>query len=72
MVVGVSIASLENQIMWAARRAFNNPRLRKKDLLEWSSGPLAPESDDEVTLKLEEAPSVWVTILKTYDLRRVS
>lgn len=68
----MSLTSLENDIMWAARRAFNNPRLRKKDLLEWSSGPLSPESDNEVALKLEEPPTVWVTVPKECDKRKVN
>lgn len=44
----MSMTTLENAILTAAKRRFKNPKLRKKDLLEWSTAEIEAR-DGEVT-----------------------
>lgn len=64
----MSWATLETLILFNAREAFKNSKLRKKDLREWSSGEIEPQ-DGEVTIHLPD-PGVYVTILAEHDKRQ--
>jgi len=61
----VSMATLENAILAAAKKHFRNAKLRKKDLLEWSTGEIETHAD-EVKAWLDD-PGVWVAIRKELD-----
>lgn len=63
----MSIHTLERAIWRAAQVTFNNPKLRLKDLREWSTGRIYPE-DDEV-VEFVEDPGVYVSVLKEHDKR---
>jgi hypothetical protein len=65
----MSMATLERAILANAKVVFKNPKLRMKDILEWSSGEIKPENDTEVTARIPD-PGVWATILKTNDKRK--
>lgn len=54
----MSIASLERELVYHARVILNNQKLRVKDLLEWSSGPVAPR-DGEIELRINELNCVF-------------
>lgn len=43
-------ATLERAILAEAKTVFCNPKLRKKDILEWSSGPVKAFGDEVVAL----------------------
>lgn len=60
--------------MWAeAKKVFNNPKLRLKDLRHWSTSEAAirgnMEAGEVVALVYDE---FWVCILKTHDKRLAS
>lgn len=61
----MSMATLENAILAAAKRHFRNPKLRKKDLMEWSTGEIETQ-DGEVKAWLDD-PGVWVAISRELD-----
>jgi hypothetical protein len=63
----MSIRQLESAITAEARRHFNNPKLRVKDLQEWSSAPITPQAG-EVTAKLP-LNGVYVAIKAEHDKR---
>jgi len=65
----MSMATLEKAILFGAKEVFKNSKLRKKDLLEWSSGELKPQADTEVVARVPD-PGVWVCVLKTMDKRK--
>ena len=44
----MSIASFERELVDEARRILKNPKLRKKDLQEWSTSDIAPREDEVV------------------------
>lgn len=50
-----------------AREVLNNPKLRLKDILEWSTGPIV-EIDGETAIKLPTL-GVWVAVPKAADRR---
>jgi len=64
----MGIRAVEHFILHAAREHFNNPKLRLRDLCEWSTGKLDPKSEYEVA-ELVPAADVWVVINRGYDLR---
>jgi hypothetical protein len=63
----MSMRQLESAITSEARRIFNNPKLRVKDLMEWSTGQIKPQ-DGEV---VERMPlnGVYVAIKAECDKR---
>ena len=63
----MSMASFEREILAGARVAFNNLRLKNKDIQEWSSAGIAPH-DGEVVLFIKNT-GVWVAIKKENDKR---
>lgn len=56
----MSMATLENAILAAAKRHFKNPKLRKKDLLEWSTAEIKAR-EGEVTAWIADQ-GVYVSI----------
>jgi len=42
----MSMATLERAILHGARVFFNNPKLRHKDIREWSTGAVGKNSDE--------------------------
>ena len=58
----------ENLILHAAREHFDNPKLRLRDLVEWSTGKLEPKSEYEVS-EFVQAVGVWVVVHRGYDHR---
>ena len=63
----MGMAQLENAILAAAKRHFKNPKLKKKDLLEWSTGEIAAQAG-EVTAWIAD-PGVYVAIKTENDKR---
>ncbi len=64
----MTMRDLERATWQEAKVVFNNPKLRLKDLLEWSTGDVKPESDDEVVAILPEL-QLSVCIDKKHDKR---
>ncbi len=64
----MTMRDLERATWQEAKVVFNNPKLRLKDLLEWSTGDVKPESDDEVVAILPEL-RLSVCIDKKHDKR---
>jgi hypothetical protein len=64
----MSMATLETAILAEARAVFNNRKLRKKDILEWSTGTIkAVDGEVQATLPVLK---VNVAILKVNDKRK--
>jgi hypothetical protein len=63
----MSMKSLESAIAAEARRVFENSKLRLKDIMEWSTGPIAAHPGEVV----EKMPlnNVWVAIKTECDKR---
>lgn len=67
----MSLQTLEKKIWNEAKVVFNNPKLRLKDLLEWSTSEEAVKrnlQDGDVIAQMPET-QVWVAISKTLDKR---
>lgn len=63
----MSLNQFESQIWRAAQRLLNNPKMRKKDLLEWSTGEVQGR-EGEVVLKIEEL-GVTIAVDQSIDKR---
>lgn len=63
----MSIATLEREILKAAKTALNNQRLSMNDIMEWSTGEIK-EVKGEVRVRLEN-PGVWVAVKEKHDNR---
>ena len=64
----MSMATLERAVLAGARIVFNNPKLKMKDILEWSTAKIEP-GEDEVTASVPD-PGVNVTVLALLDKRK--
>lgn len=64
----MSMATLERAVLAGAKVTFNNPKLKMKDILEWSTGQVTPQ-DGEVVARVED-PGVYVAIQKEMDKRK--
>lgn len=67
----MSMQKLEREIWNEAKGVFNNPKLRLKDLLEWSTSEEAVRQhmeDNEVMAKIPSL-GVWVCVSKVNDKR---
>lgn len=67
----MSMRSLEQEILSKAKTLFKNPRLRLKDLLEWSTSEETVRGncqDDEVVA--EVSTGVWACVAKSNDKRK--
>jgi hypothetical protein len=60
----MSMAKLEREILLHSKSLFNNPKLTKNDILEWSTGEIKPENEKEVTGYIPHPYSIYVTVLK--------
>jgi hypothetical protein len=63
----MNVAMFQRQILAAARIAVKNPKLKMKDILEWSIGELMP-CDGEVVVGLDRV-GCNICILKDDDRR---
>jgi hypothetical protein len=63
----MTMATLERAILAGAKNTFKNPKLKMKDILEWSTGNVNAE-DREVVAWVKD-PGVNVAILKSNDKR---
>ena len=64
----MSMRTLELAVLAGARLTLSNPKLKLKDILEWSTGDVKPESDTEVVIRVPN-PGVNICVLKTHDKR---
>lgn len=64
----MSMATLERAVLAGAKITFNNPKLRMKDILEWSTGTVKAEAG-EVVARVDD-PGVNVAIKKEMDKRK--
>ncbi len=62
----MSLQTLERMILTDAKILFKNPKLRMKDILEWSTGDIKPQ-EGEVVVWVKTGANV--AILKTNDKR---
>ena len=63
----MSVATLEREILAQTKIAVKNPKLKMKDILEWSTGNVTPQ-DGEIAIRLDN-PGCNVCILKINDKR---
>lgn len=64
----MSIATLENQLAVEVAAMIQNPKFKRKDILEWSSGECKPESIEETTVYVKSM-GLSVTFLAKLDKR---
>lgn len=68
----MSMATLERAVLWGAQTVFNNPKLKLKDIREWSTSEQTVKGNcgkDEVVARVPN-PGVWVCIFKVNDKRK--
>ena len=63
----MSMQALERQIRLEAQKILNNPKLRNKDILAWSSGPVEAE-EGEVVIRCEQL-GINVCVAAEHDKR---
>ncbi len=63
----MSMATLERAVLAGAKHMLNNPKLRMKDIMEWSSAEIAPQ-DGEIVAYVPD-PGVYVAVEKELDCR---
>lgn len=63
----MNMQALERQIRLEAAEILANPKLRNKDLLAWSNGPVEPE-DGEIVIRCERL-GVNVCVAAEHDKR---
>ncbi len=66
----MSLKTLEREILAKAKIATNNPKLRMKDILEWSTGDVKPE-EGEIVLRLDN-PGVNICIKQELSKKEVA
>jgi hypothetical protein len=64
----MSMATLERAVLAGAKVALNNPKLRLKDIMEWSSGDIKPH-DGEIVVHVCD-PGVFVAVKTESDKRK--
>jgi hypothetical protein len=64
----MSFATLETAVLNEARVVLNNRKLRKKDIIEWSTGDVKAE-DGEVVVRCPDI-GVNVVVPKEHDKRK--
>lgn len=64
----MSMATLERAVLAGAKVLFANPKLRKADIQEWSSGNIVPHLG-EVAAYVPD-PGVFVAIKTEHDKRK--
>lgn len=63
----MSMATLERAVLAGAKLVFRNPKLKMKDIQEWSSGEIKPH-EGEVVARIPD-PGVNVAIKAENDKR---
>ena len=63
----MSMQALERQIRLKAAEILANPKLRNKDLLAWSTGPVEPE-EGEIVIRCERL-GINVCVAAEHDKR---
>jgi hypothetical protein len=63
----MSMATLERAVLAGAKLTFNNPKLKMKDIQEWSTGEVEVQSG-EISAWIPD-PGVYVTIKRENDKR---
>ena len=63
----MSMTSLEKAILEGARAVLCNPKLRKKDIAEWSSGKIMGQVGEQVVWVPD--PGVYVSVKTEHDKR---
>jgi len=63
----MSMATLERAILAGAKELFKNPRLKMKDIQEWSSGEIKPHDGEVVGFVAD--PGVFAAIKMENDKR---
>lgn len=66
----MSMAALERAVLAEARVVLNNPKLKKKDIVMWSSGPLKMK-EGEVEVRLPSR-GLNVAVETKFDKRPVA
>lgn len=66
----MSLATFEKVIVEEARVFFKNPKLRKKDLLEWSTSEIVETKNEEVVVALTHI-RIYVCIKAECDKRKI-
>jgi len=64
----VSMATLERAIVVEARKVLKNPKLRIKDIMEWSTSKMK-ENDGEIIIRVDD-PGVYVAVKREHDHRK--
>lgn len=60
----MSLATLERAACASARIVLNNRKLRVKDVLEWSTSPIAPRAGEVVVFVRD--PGVYVAVKREH------
>lgn len=63
----MSMATLERAVLSGAQSVLHNPKLKKKDILEWSTGDVKA-GDGEVVVYVSD-PGCNVCVKKEFDKR---
>ena len=64
----MSMATLERAVLVGAKIVLNNPKLKMKDILEWSTGEVKPQ-DGEMVVRVPD-PGVFVAVKAENDKRK--
>lgn len=64
----MSMATLERAVLAGARLVLENPKLKMKEILEWSTGSIKTEPG-EITIRVPD-PGVNVAVKKECDKRK--
>lgn len=64
----MSMATLERAILSGARIVLKNPKLRLRDIMEWSTGKFEPQ-DGEIVVNVSD-PGAYVAVKKECDKRK--
>ena len=64
----MSMATLERAVLAGAKLTFQNPKLKMKDIQEWSTGEVKPQ-DGEVVARVPD-PGVFVAVKAENDKRK--
>lgn len=65
----MSLHTIETSVLAAAREKLENRKLRRRDLIEWSSGPVAPH-DGETVVQVTALGTAWhVSVPSAADFR---
>jgi hypothetical protein len=65
----MSFATLERAVLKETRAVLNNPKIKQRDIIEWSTGDITPSSNsDEIVVRLPEL-SVNVIVFSEHDRR---